>query len=67
MSERPSSKALSRPRRLSRQLADAHQILTRLRDNPQPLSEDDRERLQDMRDAIDIVLADPVLVGVSAG
>jgi ParB family chromosome partitioning protein len=66
-SERPSSKPASRPRRLSRQLADAHQILTRLRDDPQSLDEKDRERLLDMRDAIEAILADPVLVGVSAG
>ncbi len=55
------------PRRLTRKLADAHQLLTGLRDEPHLLDDDDRDRLRDMREAIDDILADPVLGGVSAG
>jgi ParB family chromosome partitioning protein len=55
------------PRRLSRKLRDAHQLLVGLNDEPQPLGDDDRDRLREMRDAIDAILGDGVLVGVSAG
>ncbi len=46
----------ARPHRLARKLVEAHQMLTALREDPQRLDDEDRDRLRDMRDAIDAIL-----------
>ena len=55
------------PRRLTRKLFDAHQLLATLRETPHPLDDESRDRLRDMRDSIDAILGDEVLVSISAG
>lgn len=46
------------PQRQARHIHHAHEVLAALRAEPRPLGDEDRRRLEDMRQAIDAILAD---------
>ncbi|WP_158279352.1 ParB/RepB/Spo0J family partition protein [Azospirillum humicireducens] len=45
------------PQRHARHIHHAHEVLAGLRAEPRPLSDEDRRRLEDMREAIEVILA----------
>ncbi|MFP5511557.1 MAG: ParB/RepB/Spo0J family partition protein [Alphaproteobacteria bacterium] len=46
------------PQRHARHIHHAHEVLAGLRAEPRPLNDDDRRRLEDMREAIEAILAE---------